>query len=167
MSQPFRSVAPTSVVRPLALALFALTLLAPAARAASLDSLAWMAGTWVGESEGLRMEEHWTAPEGGLMVAMHRDVRGGRAISFEFLRIEAHGDTLVYVALPRGRHETPFPLKELGAKRVVFENPTHDYPQRILYWQSRPGTLSARTEGTLNGKEEHEEWTWKRGESGH
>jgi hypothetical protein len=112
------------------------------------------------------MEEHWSAADGGMMTAMHRDQRAGRVVSFEFLRVEAHGDSLVFVALPHGRNETPFPMKELAGKRVVFENPEHDFPQRIIYWQSRPGTLSARVEGTIHGKVESEEWTWTRRKPG-
>ncbi len=145
-----------------ALALFVLTFTFAPARAASLASLAWMTGSWSGIQDGVTSEEHWSTPQGGLMLGMHRDVKEGRAVSFEFLRVVARGDSLVYVALPRGRNETPFPMKSLAGKRVVFENPQHDFPQRILYWQTRPNELHARIEGTLNGKEEFEEWTWKR-----
>lgn len=144
-----------------------LTLLATAppapGHAASLGDLAWMSGSWIGEQNGVRAEEHWTRPEGGVMLAVHRDVRDGRATSFEFLRIVERGDSLVCVALPRGRNETPFPLKELGGRRVVFENPGHDFPQRILYRQTRPNDLRARTEGTIEGRLESEEWVWRRG----
>jgi len=127
-----------------------------------LDALAWMSGSWSGTQGDVTAEEHWTTPSGGLMLCVHRDLRGGRAVSFEFLRIVARGDTITFIAMPRGRNETPFPMKELGPKRVVFENPEHDYPQRILYWQEKPGELKAHTEGTIRGKLEFEEWTWKR-----
>src|SRR5262245_14285244 len=74
------------------LAGFALALLLTAslparARAASLDALAWMTGSWSGTSGNLRIEEHWTMADGGMMTAMHRDLRGGKVVSFEFLRI--------------------------------------------------------------------------------
>ena len=145
-----------------ALALFVVPFAASPARADLLPSLFWMAGSWSVTQDGIVNEEHWLPPSGGLMLGMHRDVKAGRAVSFEFLRIIERNDSLVYVALPRGRNETPFPMKSIGGKRVVFENPTHDFPQRILYWQTRPNELHARVEGTLNGKEESEEWTWKR-----
>jgi hypothetical protein len=108
------------------------------------------------------MEEVWTAPRGGTMLALHRDVKDGRTLSFEYLRIESGPDGLVYQASPRGRPATPFPLKEAADKKVVFENPEHDFPRRILYWMDAGGALHARIEGTLQGKAASEEWTWRR-----
>ncbi len=35
---------------------------------------------------------------------------------------------------------------------MVFENPQHDFPQRILYRKNPDGTLHARAEGERNGK---------------
>lgn len=144
----------------LALSLLLAPLAAPAARAGAIDSLAFMAGSWAGGGAENRQEEHWTAPRGGMMVGMHRDLRAGRAKSFEFFRIEERGDGLWYLTQPGGRPATPFRAVELTASRVVFENREHDFPQRILYWTERPGELSARIEGLVRGKTEAMEWTW-------
>jgi hypothetical protein len=130
---------------------------------ASLNDLAWLAGSWAGSASGIDMEEHWTAPKGNSMIGMHRDVGKGRTLSFEFLRIEQQGDQLVYLSMPNGKSPaTPFPLKETSANRVVFENATHDFPQRIIYWKDG-NDLCARIEGMLNGKAGSEEWRWRPG----
>ena len=113
----------------------------------------WMSGAWRGESAGTRMEEHWTSPDGGVMLGMHRDVKRGGKFSFEFLRIEEKDGSLVYLAMPSGRPATPFPLKTITKDRVVFENPEHDFPQRIIYWRDGK-RLCARVEGKIGGKEE-------------
>lgn len=134
----------------------------PAKAASPLASLAWISGSWTGTQGEMTTEEHWTDPTGGLMLGMNRARRGDRVVMFEFLRIVARGDSIFYIALPRGRGETPFPLKERTDKRVVFENLTHDFPQRILYWQDKPGELHARTEGTMDGKAVSEEWVWRK-----
>ena len=116
----------------------------------ALNDLAWMTGSWVGTSQGVEMEEHWTAPKGGSMIGMHRDVARGRTISFEFLRIEVQKEQIVYLSMPNGHSPaTPFPLKEVSGTRVVFENPAHDFPQRIIYWKDG-NDLLARIEGTMN-----------------
>lgn len=129
----------------------------------TLDALAWLAGSWVGTAQGIDMEEHWTVPKGSSMIGMHRDVGKGRTLGFEFLRIEQQGGQIVYLSMPNGRSPaTPFPLKEISGARVVFENATHDFPQRIVYWKD--GTdLRARIEGTTNGKAASEEWRWSPG----
>jgi len=120
----------------------------------------WMAGSWSSEQDGVRMEEHWTRGDDDLMLGMHQDVSKGRT-SFEFLRIERRDGKLVYLAMPHAKPETPFPLKSATADRVVFENPEHDFPQRIIYWRDG-ARLCARTEGTIKGKTESEEWCWSR-----
>ena len=126
----------------------------------TLDSLAWMTGSWSGTSRGIEMEEHWTAPKGHSMIGIHRDVGKGRTLVFEFLRIEQQGDQLVYLSMPNGRSPaTPFQLKEVSGTRVVFENPAHDFPQRIIYWKDG-NDLRARIEGTMKGKAASEEWRW-------
>ena len=130
----------------------------------TVNDLAWLAGSWVGETKsGMRMEEHWTAPNGNTMIGIHRDVGKGRTMLFEFLRIAVQNDQIVYLSMPNGRSPaTPFPLKEVSGTRVVFENPTHDFPQRIIYWKDG-NDLRARIEGTMNGKAGSEEWRWSPG----
>ena len=47
------------------------------------------------------------------------------------------------------------------AAMVAFENPTHDFPQRIIYFK-KGDKLCARIEGKMQGKEAAEEWCWSR-----
>jgi hypothetical protein len=128
----------------------------------AVASLTWLAGSWSGESGGLEMEEHWTSPLGGALLGMHRDVKNGRMVEFEFLRIDASGEAVTYWASPRSAAPTPFRLKELGpGRRVVFENPEHDFPQRIIYWRADDDALHARVEGPAKTGEKAMEWAWK------
>jgi uncharacterized protein YfiM (DUF2279 family) len=128
------------------------------------DQLSWMAGHWRGSvSANGHMEEHWTDAAGGALVGLHKDVQGGKMTSFEFLRIDRLPDgTLAYLASPQGQAITTFRVKELSDRRVVFENPEHDFPQRVLYWRTPEGHLAARIEGTINGKAESMQWEWTR-----
>jgi hypothetical protein len=141
---------------------FALLLACPlSARASEIGKLSWLAGSWSGERDGVRFEEHWSAPAGATMIGMHRDVRGGRTVGFEFFRVVEDSLGLVYLAQPGGRAPaTPFRAKTLEDRRVVFENPDHDFPQRVIYWRAKDGALHARVEGTIDGKLESEEWRW-------
>lgn len=133
-----------------------------AAPGASVQQLAWLAGSWASDAaDPVAQEEHWTSPRGGAMLGMNRTVKGDRMVAFEFVRIEERDGTLVYLASPGGRPPTTFTLAELADGRVVFENPTHDFPQRVLY--TRHGDrLTARIEGTRDGRARSMEWTWTR-----
>jgi hypothetical protein len=143
---------------------FALSLViaAPAAPTPDAATLSWMSGSWAGSQGGTDMEEVWTTPKGGSLLGLHRDVSGGRTISYEFFRIEAAPGGLTYWASPQGRPATPFRMVESGKDRIVFENREHDFPTRILYWLGGDGTLHAKVEGTLQGQPASEEWSWRR-----
>lgn len=137
----------------------------PVNAAADINALAWMSGTWTGTEDKIEVEEIWMAPKGGAMIGMHRDVKDDKMTGFEFLRIATKGDKIAYFASPNGAPPTVFPMKEMAEKRVVFENPDHDYPQRIIYWLEKDGALKARIEGDKNGKMGPMEWTWRHPEA--
>ena len=89
---------------------------------------------------------------GGTMLGVGRTIKNGKTIGHEFMqiRLSAQG-TVVYVALPSGQKEATFALKHSSTTDVIFENPEHDFPQRVIY-RSLPGDrLAARIEGILKG----------------
>lgn len=149
---------------PIGFALALIGLSSPAAHAAvDWRPLAFLEGTWVGTQGRTHMEETWSAADGGGMVGMHRDWREGRMVGFEFFRIvPADSAGLVYLTSPGGAPPTPFRAVVLEEGRAVFENPAHDFPQRILYWAAGRDTLHARIEGPREGRLRAMEWTWTR-----
>ena len=142
----------------LAALLFAPTLALAQARVASLD---WMSGTWERKSDRDTVTESWLGPGNGLMVAANLTTFANGRKSFEFLRIAETPEGFSYFASPGGKPAVDFKLKEAGERRVVFENPGHDFPQRILYWREGD-QLVARIEGTIKGKDRGEEWRFSR-----
>jgi ketosteroid isomerase-like protein len=127
-----------------------------------VGALGWLEGTWTGEKDGVAMEEIWTGVRGDAVLGMHRDVKGGQLMSWEFFRIAPADGGIAYFSSPRSAAPTPFTLVESAPKRAVFENKAHDFPQRILYWLDDAGALHARIEGTEGEKIASEEWTWTR-----
>ena len=142
--------------------LFLLASLGAAAPAADVSRLGWLEGRWIGEKDGVSIEELWTAPRGGALLGLHSDVKAGRLVSWEFFRIADSGEGLVYFASPRSAPPTPFKLVEIEERRAVFENRQHDFPQRILYWLDAQGALHARIEGPQGGRTVSEEWVFTR-----
>lgn len=126
-----------------------------------IEALAWLAGTWTRNEGDVFQEEAWSAPRGDAMFGIGRVVRGGRTVFFEYLRIESRTDGVFYVASPRGSGATDFRLVENTEARAVFENPRHDFPQRIIYWRDGDA-LRARTEGVRGGKQAKEDFFWER-----
>jgi Domain of unknown function (DUF6265) len=145
--------------------LFLIALAAPAGAqtpATSLERLRWLGGCWSDSRPDGLTEEHWMKPSGGTMLGMSRAVRGGRTTEFEFLQIREVAGKLAYVARPSGQAEATFPLKVLSDTEVVFEDPAHDFPQRIIYRRNADDSLTARIEGTKEGKTRGIDYPFKR-----
>lgn len=150
-----------SLFRSLLLSAVVLITLAAAENKHSVDELAWIAGTWQGTLGSNTIEERWTEPSGGLMLAVARVISPERTM-FEFLRIEQRVDGVFYVAQPGGRPGTDFKLTRLSKNEAVFENPKHDNPKVIRYRLEKGGTLVATTEGGEAGKKSSQEFRFRR-----
>lgn len=120
----------------------------------TIEQLIWLKGCWASEGRDAGSGECWLSPAGGTMFGVSRSVRGDRTVAFEHLSIrEIEPGRLAYVAVPSGQAETHFSVVEIGESHVVFENPDHDFPQRIIYRRLDGERLSARIEGKLDGRE--------------
>jgi len=115
----------------------------------ALDKLSWLAGNWRMEKNGRLIDEHWMAPAGGLMLGMARTIAKGRVVEQEFMQIrEGPVGALFYIAQPSGQKQATFPLASITETAVVFENPEHDFPQKISYTLQSNGSVLAAIEGT-------------------
>ena len=87
------------------------------------------------------------------MLGMSRTVRGDSTlVEFEELRIFGRGGRLVYHAEPSGQTPTDFETRSSSDTLVTFENPAHDFPQRVIYRRRGQDSLLARIEGTSGGR---------------
>lgn len=117
-----------------------------------VSGLKWMSGCWANMEGEAGTGEQWTAPAGRSMLGMSRTVRGGVMVAFEFLRITQGGDgKVVLVASPSGQQPATFALQSLSRHEVVFENPDHDFPQRVIYRRMSGTRLTGRVEGIVDG----------------
>lgn len=99
----------------------------------------WMVGDWgcyahpVPRGGPISTEEYWLATGDGRMVGVGR-VRQYRTRALEHMRI-APDDVgrLTFYGSPGGAAPVAFPRVRSGDREIVFENPSHDFPQRISY----------------------------------
>ncbi len=113
--------------------------------AASLTDLAWFAGHWRGTlANGATFETHYTGAEGGMIASVSKEVRKGRVVAFELEIFFEKDGQLIYQPHPNGKKsEHAFPLLsyDSAARRAVFENKEHDYPQTFTFQQPAPDSL--------------------------
>ena len=146
----------------------ATVLLAPAAVPAqpvSLSPLQWLAGCWQRSTPTRVVEEQWMAPAGGLMLGMSRAIGAadGKLVEFEQVRIEARGDSAIYVAHPARQETAEFAAIAFDDTLILFENKAHDFPQRIGYRRVGADSLSAWIEGPgKDGKTRRVDYPYRR-----
>jgi hypothetical protein len=121
-----------------------------------IEQLAWISGCWRYASPRVFIEELWTRPAGGTMLGVSRTLRrtptGDSTMAWEFIRVYVRGTELVYAAQPHNQPAAEFMSDRVSDSMVVFANPAHDYPQRIIYRKAGRDSLRARIEGTQGGR---------------
>lgn len=123
----------------------------------------WLSGYWLSCEGDTQVAENWIGAGSGALLGanLSQGAQGG----FEFLRVAANASGgFSYYSMPNARSPaTEFGMTTHEGQRVVFSNPAHDFPQRIIY--ERTGDrLHARIEGEANGEAQGMDWNFRRAE---
>jgi hypothetical protein len=156
-----------SAQKPMRSALAAIGILIGSTAAAQTRSLAdvqWMVGCWERTTRTGKGVELWSAPQGGMMMGVAYAVTDTSVREGEQLRMWVSGDTLVYEAHPSSQARTLYKTTVPVSGEVTFENPQHDFPQRIVYRRVGTDSLIARIEGDRANRMRPITYPFKRGE---
>lgn len=139
--------------RRLCSALIVFLVTAPRAKAQAaggpVQQLSWLTGCWRAERSGNRIvEEQWMAPRARTMLGMGRTVRDTTLVEFEHTQILERNGRAIYHAEPSGQKPADFEATLVSDTLVIFSNPAHDFPQRVIYQRRGADSLDARVEGT-------------------
>ncbi|HYW29988.1 MAG TPA: DUF6265 family protein, partial [Gemmatimonas sp.] len=93
---------------------------------------------------------------------MSRTAAGDREREYEFLRVFVMRDSLVYGSTPSGQAYAEFRAASSANRTVVFENPAHDFPQRIGYRAVGNDSLLAYIEGVRGDQTRRIEFPYAR-----
>ena len=102
----------------------------------SLDTARWVLGTWVADDGENSVIEEWRSVGSGTFEGSGRTVsrKTGAVVSSESLRLVAMSSAVYYIAkVPHNAYPVAFVLTTCAAGQLVFENPGHDFPKRIVY----------------------------------
>ena len=140
----------------------AIALVAAAGRQPATPVLpVWLAGCWAGERGGERFQERWVAADASTLLSVAHTTKGGKMTAFEFIRVIVRDGKAVYVAQPGGVPPTEFTATTMTEDRVVFENPAHDFPKRVIYERNGADRLTASIDGG-SGRVNRVEYAMKR-----
>lgn len=128
-----------------------------------VDRLEWIAGCWASDDGKEQIEENWMKPGGQTMMGMSRTVAGGKTVFTEYIQIrEVNGQLAYVVSLGLASKPVIFKLVKNVDNEVTFENPEHDFPQRIIYRRESADALFARIEGKEKGVNKAIDFRYKR-----
>ena len=142
--------------------IFFVCLLAGVCTAQEVKTLSFLTGCWQMSAGPMVIEEEWGKPAADGMLGFSRTMKNGKTVFSEFMRIEKQGAALTYTPrIGTKQGAVVFKMTKLTEDEVIFENSTHDFPQRILYRKVADG-LAARIDGKVNGKDRAEDFPYRR-----
>src|SRR5688572_20782396 len=95
----------------------------------TIETVSWLQGCWISQTQVRVVEEQWTAPRARVMIGIGRTVRGDSMVEYELVLIRQRDTSLVYEAHPSGQPPATFTATFASDSSVVFENPMHDFPK--------------------------------------
>lgn len=101
-----------------------------------LQSFTWLLGDWSRTSNNRTYGETWTQVSETTFEGYGFMVRAaiGDTLVTEHLLLVAMGDDIFYIPkVSENIYPVPFRLVSAESDKWTFENPQHDYPQRIEY----------------------------------
>lgn len=128
----------------------------------AVNQLTWLSGCWQASAHSRVIEEHWTAPRGNSMLGMNRTIRDGTLVGYELVIIRQGNEGVVFEAHPSGQTSAYFLALALSDTLLVFENPEHDFPQRISYAPHGADSLMAWVQGVTDGVEHRIDFAYER-----
>ena len=125
----------------------------------------WLLGNWENKASDGNLTETWKKVNDSTFQAQSYYIKENDTLHFETITMQQKGEELTYSAAVKGQNNdkpVAFKLTTQTEKQLVFENPKHDYPQKISYTQITSDSLVAKISGIQQGKPSSEQFSMKK-----
>ena len=125
----------------------------------------WLLGKWGTKTADGNLSENWKQLNDSTFQGESFFIKGKDTLHFESITLQQKGEDLFYNATVKGQNENKavsFKLTTETEKQLVFENPKHDYPQKITYTLINKDSLVASISGVQLGKPSSEKFGMKK-----
>lgn len=122
-------------------------------------------GLWKMETSKGPIFEQWSKTDDSTLTGQSFRVNGADTLIIETIRLVQDRDGIAYIPAVTNQNDgKPVRFQLIGHEnnRFTFENPEHDFPQRIIYTLITPDSLVARIEGLSKGKPAGSNFYFKR-----
>jgi hypothetical protein len=122
-------------------------------RLISMQEFDWLVGQWEGiQGQGIYHEE-WERISPDELSGSAYMIKKGEIVGVEKLQIQSHSSGVYYIAeVSHNPGPVSFKLTSQDENIFVFENPEHDFPQKITYERIGEDKLMATVEADKGGK---------------
>lgn len=123
-----------------------------------IEKANWFLGEWENQSKMGDFTENWEKLSDSTFMGVSIVKQGKDTVFHENVVLEQKNDSLFYNVAIKGNKEevTSFYLTSFTDKQLVFENPKHDYPTKIVYSLISEDSISASIHGKIKGVEQSE-----------
>ena len=129
------------------------------------DKMEWLSGRWENENNGMRMIETWKRENGKGFLVNGYTMEGADTVFSEIINVTSKQGSIIYtVTISEQNNGEPvtFKLTENTGNKVVFENPEHDFPRKIIYQKHKADSIQVQIEGMVNRKPNKQKYYLKR-----
>ena len=125
-----------------------------------LNKVQWLIGNWEKKDSLGTLTESWQTLDDSTFVGQSFYITAKNdTVHKETIQLMQKEDFLIYSATVQGENNglpTSFQMTESTDSLLVFENPKHDYPQKIRYQLNADKSIIATVSGKQNEKESSE-----------
>lgn len=130
-----------------------------------LEKANWLIGTWENKSEEGSATEIWEKDNDSTFSGKSYFIIGKDTVGSETISLEQRGDEFFYIPTVKDQNDgkaVKFKLTSSSTKQLIFENPKHDFPQKITYTQITADSLLAEISGMIDGKQNAQQFPMKK-----
>ena len=130
-----------------------------------LEKLNWLIGNWEQKFPDGMLKENWTKENDSTFSGDSYFINTKDTVHFESIKLSQKDEELIYSATVVGQNNdetVDFKLTSDIVNSFTFENPAHDYPQKITYKKVNETNLVATISGKQQGKQSTESYAMKK-----
>ena len=125
----------------------------------------WLLGNWENKSADGNLLETWKKVNDSVYDGESYFIKGKDTLHFEKIQMKQKGEALFYIATVKGQNNdkpVTFIHNDTIEKQLVFENPKHDFPQKIVYSRITKDSIIIQISGIQQGKPSSERFSMKK-----
>jgi hypothetical protein len=130
-----------------------------------IEKINWLVGSWHNTSPEVSSTEVWEKKNDSTLAGISFAIVGKDTVSYETVSLEQNGKATYYIPTVKEQNNAQpvkFTLTSSTGNKIVFENPSHDFPTKITYNKITNDSMVAEISGVIEGKTRSEQFPFVR-----